>query len=263
MSTQKHKSQLDQAVSGIPSAFRTRLVRSYEEIKNNNLQGRFEATGLAAGKFCEIVLRLLQQIVTGKFTPFGTRIPNFIDECRRIESSPSTAAIESIRLTIPRCIVFLYTMRNKRGIGHVGGDVEANAIDSITIARLSDWTMCELIRIFHNLPLEEAQDLIDTLTTRNLPLIWKVGGKKRVLRQDLSARDQTLLLIYGEHASTVLAEDICSWVEYNQLSMFKRNVLRPLHRARLVEFDEETDSVYLSPTGIKEVETRILKKSAI
>lgn len=260
MSTRKHKSELEQAILGIPTAFRTRLVRSYEEIKNNNLQGRFEATGLAAGKFCEIILRLLQQIVTGKFTSFGTRIPNFLDECRRIESSPSTAAIESIRLTIPRCIAFLYTMRNKRGIGHIGGDVEANAIDSSTIAQLSDWTMCELIRIYHNLPLEEAQDLIDRLATRNIPLIWEIGGKKRVLKHGLSAHDQTLLLLYGEHSSVVLAEDICSWVEYNQLSMFKRNVLRPLHRARLVEFDEETDSVYLSPIGIREVESRILKK---
>jgi hypothetical protein len=48
-------------------------------------------------------------------------------------------------------------MRNKRGIGHVAGDVDANAIDIATMARTADWIVCELIRINHGLSLEEAQ----------------------------------------------------------------------------------------------------------
>jgi len=43
--------------------------------------------------------------------------------------------------------------------------------------------------------------------------------------------------------------------------MFKRNILRPLHKTRLIEFDEESALVYLSPTGIRDVEESILKKA--
>jgi hypothetical protein len=57
----------------------------------------------------------------------------------------------------------------------------------------------------------------------------------------------------------VLAEDLYSWVEYDQLRTYRRDVLWPLHNARLIEFDEENDAVHLSPTGAHEVETEILK----
>jgi len=41
--------------------------------------------------------------------------------------------------------------------------------------------------------------------------------------------------------------------------MFKKKVLTPLHKERLVEYDRETESVTISPLGIKEVEENILK----
>lgn len=258
MSTQKSDSPLAAALAGVPSQFRSRLISAYESVKRNHAEGRYESTGLAAGKFCEVVLRLLQHSVTGVSTPFGTRISNYPDECRKIIASSSTSAVESLRTIIPRALVFMYTMRSKRGIGHVGGDVEANQIDTATLARLADWVICELIRIHHGLSLEEAQDLVDALAMRTIPDIWEVSGKKRVLRQGLSASQQTLLLLYSEPTSFVLAEDLCEWVEYSQPSMFKRNVLRPLHKSRLIEFDEESAAVYLSPLGVREVERSVL-----
>jgi hypothetical protein len=150
-------------------------------------------------------------------------------------------------------------MRSKRGIGHVGGDVDANTIDIETMVRTADWIICELIRVYHSLSLEEAQDLLDSISVRQLPDIWEVNGKKRVPRPGLTAKQQTLFLLYHEPTSFVLAEDLYSWVEYDQLRTYRRDVLWPLHEARLIEFDEENDAVHLSPTGAYEVETKILK----
>lgn len=263
MSTPKPESPLEAALAGIPAQFRKRLIASYESLKREHAVARYEAAGLAAGKFCEISLRLLQHVVTGSSTAFGTKIPNFADECRKLVASPAGSAVESLRTVIPRALVFMYTMRSKRGIGHVGGDIEANRIDSATLARLADWTVCELVRVYHGLSLEEAQDLIDTLATRSLPDIWEVAGKKRVLREGLSASQQTLLLLYSELSSYVLAEDLCDWVEYSQPSMFKRNILRPLHKKRMIELDEDSSIVYISPTGVREVEQSILRATAV
>jgi len=95
--------------------------------------------------------------------------------------------------------------------------VEADVIDIATMARCADWIVCELIRINHGLSLEEAQDIVDSLAVRQLTTIWEVGGKKRVLKPGLSAKDQSLLLLYSCPDSSVAIEDLCEWVEYSNL----------------------------------------------
>jgi hypothetical protein len=52
----------------------------------------------------------------------------------------------------------------------------------------------------------------------------------------------------------VISEDLFSWVEYSDLSMFKKRVLAVLHRKRLIEYDRGSETVTISPLGIKEVE---------
>jgi len=52
-----------------------------------------------------------------------------------------------------------------------------------------------------------------------------------VLRPGLTAKQQTLFLLYHEPTSVVLAEDLYSWVEYDQLRTYRRDVLSPLHDA--------------------------------
>ena len=188
----------------------------------------------------------------------GTHIPNFADECQNLIKLPKTAGIESLRVIIPRALMFLYTLRGKRGIGHVGGDVEANEIDSATLVRVCDWIICELIRVYHQLSLEEAQDIVDAIYTRNLPDVWEVAGKKRVLKTGLSYKDATLLLAYSELGKGVLSEDLYTWTDHSSFGAYKRDVLNQLHKSRLIEYDTDDDIIYISPLGIREVETRIL-----
>jgi len=257
MSTPTPSPTLEQALANVPGKFRKKLIDSYLEIKRGLIEAKYDNVGLNAGKFCEIVIRLLQEQVFSKSTPFGEKIPNMADECRKLVTSPKTSAVESIRAIIPRAIIFIYTLRNKRGIGHVGGDVDANRIDAVTIARSTDWVICELIRVYHKLSLEEAQDIVDSLSVRDLPIIWEIAGKKRVLKDGLSAKQKVLLLLYSEPNSSVLTEDLCSWVEYSP-SMFTARVLSKLHSERLIEHDEDSELVYLSPKGAKLVEDNLL-----
>ena len=250
---------MELALANVPAQFRAKIVKAFLDVKKRLAEGNDESLGLAAGKFCESVLRLLQHEILNSSTPFGQKIPDFTVECRKLVASPKTAGSESLRTVMPRALVFVYTLRNKRGIGHVGGDVDANRIDAMTIARSCDWIVCELIRVYHKLSLEEAQDIVDSLAQRNMPDVWNVAGKKRVLRSGLSFKDQVLLLCYAGQETAVFAEDLFAWVEYSNQGVFKGKVLGALHKERLVEYDCESDLVTISPTGIKEVETRILK----
>lgn len=262
-STSPRSALLDAALAGVPDAkLRARLIEAYLDLKKAHLEARYDLAGLNAGKFCEVVLRISQQRVLGASTPLGKRIPNFADECRALVVSPTAAGPESIREIIPRALVFLYTVRNKRGIGHVGGDVDANRVDTMTMTQTADWVVCELIRLFHGLSLEEAQDIVDTLSTRQLPLIWEVGGKKRVLRTGLSAAEEVMLLLYADNQMAVLTEDLCAWVEYSNPSVFRKKVLQKLHTERLIEYDTDSELVHLSPKGVAKVESELLHADA-
>jgi hypothetical protein len=259
MSIKSPNPVLDTALAGIPKGFRTRLIKTYLELKKNALESRHDAAGVAVGKFCETALRFLQEKLLGTYTAFGVHIPNFADECRKLVNSPVGSGTDSERHVLPRALVFLYTMRNKRGIGHVGGDVDANSIDIAAMTRIADWIICELIRLYHGLSLEEAQDIVDGLAVRQLPAIWQVGGKKRVLMEGLAAKDQALLLLYSCADSSVFVDDLCGWIEYSNLAVFKGKVVGPLHKLRLLEFDKEIESITISPKGVVYVEEKLLK----
>ncbi len=252
---------LEAALADLPKVLQRRLVASYVELKSAWSSRQYDLCGLRAGKFCEVMIRVLQDRLTGSHTPFGQPLTNFAGLCRDLEKQPKSAGVESLRILIPRSLSFVYTLRNKRSIGHVGGDVDANEIDAATALRCVDWCLSELVRVIHTLSLEEAQELLDSIAEREVVTVWAVAGKKRVLKQGMSRTHQTLLLLYSEHETAVAAEDLASWIEAPRLADYRRDVLRPLHRRRFIEFDAETDTAVLSPTGAVEAEA-VLAASA-
>jgi hypothetical protein len=205
---------------------------------------------------------VLQNELTGTYTALGTKLGQFDQECLKLERLPKAAGVESLRVIIPRALNFLYTLRNKRGIGHEGGDVEANEIDAATAVRGADWCISELIRVVHSISLEEAQGLLDAIAEREVPQVWSVANARRVLDPSLNYREQTLLLLYTEQAP-VPVEDLFDWVEHPRMSNYRTHVLLPLHKSRLIEYDRETETAVLSPTGAERVDTEIVPKLRI
>jgi len=148
-----------------------------------------------------------------------------------------------------------------RGIGHEGGDIDANQIDASAAVRIADWCMCEIVRVYHALSLDEAQALCDAIGAREFPRVWQVFGKKRVLDTSLSYADQTLLLLYSDPSSAVPAEDLIEWTEHSNPAVFRRDVLTKLHMARHIEWDRETHMAIIGPKGIARVEASLLDSS--
>lgn len=263
MSTSSSDLTLEDALAGVPGAFRNRLIKAYKAVKQAHASGQHDSAGTRAGRFCEVSLRLLQDELTQSYIPFGTSIGNLEEECRKLGQTPKTAGPESLRIIIPRALVFLYTLRNKRGIGHEGGDVDANEIDSATCVRLADWCLCEFIRVYHSLSLEEAQAVLDAVAEREVPEVWTVAGKKRVLEPGMTYGDQVLRLLYSDPDTAVAVEDLVDWTDHPSAKDFRRQVLAPLHRKRFVEFDRDSQTVLLSPTGAAEAEDELVRKNAV
>jgi len=259
-STSGPEAQIRTALGDLPNDLREALLEQYAGLKRAYREGQFDVAGLRAGKFCEVMLRVLQHQLGVAAIPLTDRITNFTDNARQLEKLPAGSGPESLRVILPRAIEFLYTLRNKRAIGHVGGDVDANAVDAAEIAVGADWVLAELIRVVHSLPLKAAQQLVDALAQRDLPAVWRVGVIKRVLPK-LKYPDQVLLLLHSE-IGPLTFKQLLEWTEHSNVTLFRRDVVRRLHKARLVEFDASSETVTISPLGARRVESVLLPRLA-
>jgi hypothetical protein len=129
-------------------------------------------------------------------------------------------------------------------------------MDSKIVVEMAKWIMAELVRVFHNVDTYKATEIVEGLIERTLPVVWNVEGRRRVLQAGFSYKDQALLLLYSTN-SPVREVDLVSWVEHSNPSVFRRDVLRSAHRERLIEYDEDTRKVRISPTGIAYVEENL------
>ncbi len=234
----------------IPKPLVKRLFEAYREIKENFYLSRHEPAELNGGKLSEVVFRILENETTGKYTPLGTQVKNFQDKCRSFESF--TSVNDTIRFHIPRLLVAIYNIRNKRGVGHVGGDVIPNLADSILIATGADWIMAELLRLHYGCDLEQAQRWADGLVQRKLLLVYSVGDVKRVLNPGLNNQEKVLLFLATESPASVEDSVLRQWCEYSNLTVFIQTVLRKLHDKKLIEYDGKLCTIL--PTGIQVVE---------
>lgn len=154
----------------------------------------------------------------------------------------------------------LYDIRNNRGVGHAGADVDPNVMDATAVVHLSKWLVAELIRLLHGLPTDEATRIVENLMERESPWIWREGAKRRLLRTGLTWKEQTLALLLAEDGP-VLEVDLITWLEHPSAANLRKNVLRPMHKSRLIEYDSDVRTVQLLPPGVAAAE-RLLSENA-
>jgi hypothetical protein len=248
-------------LSAIPDGLRAPLISTYKEISANYVEHRWEPAELNGGKFCEIVYSIVHGKLSGMFPTSPSKPARMVDACKALEQvprDPSRTGDQSLRVLIPRVLPVLYEIRNNRGVGHVGGDVNPNFLDATAVYSMASWVVAELVRVFHGVSTELAQQAVDALIERKHPVIWEVGDVRRVLDPKMEKKDQTLLLLH-QKLGWVQDAELFKWVEYSALSDFRRYVLKPFHDKRLVEYDRETRRVQISPLGVEIVEKEILK----
>src|SRR6266404_6004785 len=224
-------------LGALPVGLRQPLLDCYGEIARNFAEHRWEPAELNGGKFCEVVYSIIEGAFDGNFPSVPSKPARMVDACRAIEGKPSNPNLQgdrSLRILIPRTLPVLYEIRNNRGVGHIRGDANPNYQDAVAVYQMASWVMAELIRIFHNVVLDEAQDTVNALVDRKHPIVWQVGDNKRVLDPALAKGDQTLLLLYST-GTWVDDNDVARWVEYKNLTQFRNSVLSPMHAGRLVE----------------------------
>ncbi|HXT65977.1 MAG TPA: hypothetical protein VN657_04230 [Nitrospiraceae bacterium] len=244
-------------LGGLPVGLKNELMAAYAEVLRNFRERRWEPAELNGGKLCEVVYSILKGYVEGKYPNQASKPKNMVDACRDLEKTTGNFS-RSVKIQVPRMLLALYEVRNNRGVGHVGGDVDPNHMDATCVLEMSKWVMSELVRIFHKVSTESATAAVDALVERTLPIVWKVGTNLRVLDTKMLMGNKVLVLLYHSRG-TVKEAELLQWVEHSNASVFRRDILRRAHKAKLVEYDPTNSTVEISPLGIEHVERILLK----
>jgi hypothetical protein len=242
----------------LPTSLREELLVAFNEIVTNYRERRWEPSELNGGKLCEITYTIIKGYVDNSYPATSSKPSNMVDACRSLEQASFTIP-RSVKIQIPRMLIALYEIRNNRGVGHAGGDINPNEMDATCVLYMSKWLVAELVRIYHNIDTETAESVVESIIERVSPVVWKVGDKLRVLDTTIKMKEKTLLLLH--QTSTPVQEQILvDWIEHSNPSAYRRDVLRPLHQDKLIEYDTETHLIHLSPKGVLYLENDILPK---
>lgn len=240
----------------LPSSLRDELLQAFSNITTNFREGKWEPSELNGGKLCEVIYSILEGYISGTFPNKSSKPANMFDACQALSKAPSSFP-RSVRIQIPRMLNTLYEIRNTRGVGHVGGDVDPNHMDATVVLYCSKWLLAELIRVFHNTDVTTATSTVESIIEKEIPIVWRVNDKKRVLNNKLTMKDKTLLLLYSENGP-VNEVDLASWVEHTNGAVYRRDILVAGHKAKLWEYDRKLKTITLSPVGIEHVEEELL-----
>ena len=220
----------------------------------NYRERRWEPAELNGGKLCEAVYTVIRGRIDGSYPPRAHGPRNMIDACRALEREQWHE--RSIKIQIPKMLIALYEIRNQRGVGHNGAEVNPNHMDAVAVVHMSKWLVAELVRVLHSLSTDEATKIIDALVEREVELVWSSGEIRRVLKPNLTLKQKALLLLLSQPGE-VWELDLLKWIEQPNLARFRRDVLRPAHKAKLIELDEQAGTIRLLPPGVEFAESLV------
>ncbi|WNZ25437.1 hypothetical protein HJG54_22995 [Leptolyngbya sp. NK1-12] len=247
------KSQIESALSAqLPKDIITELLNEYQHIKQQFFLRKFQPAELNAARFSECVLRLIEFLDTGNYTPFGKQL-NTQNIINRI--SNNTGLPEGVRFFIPQLTRVLLDIRNKRNVAHVGGEVNPNYSDSLLVSHSADWILIELIRNYHTNSIDEARKIVESINEAKIPVIVEVGSFVRVQNTKLKADQKTLLILYYKQPDKVSDADLIKWIKYSNASRYRTEILKVLDDEALIHY--ENGFCTLLPKGIIHVEKNI------
>jgi len=250
---QEIRQQLEQTFS---KDLLDKLFESYQLVNEHYYLGKHRPCCSEGGRFAEVALRMLQQVTTGKYIPLGKPIPKFSNEVLELEKADKDKFPESIRIQIPRTLQVIYDIRNKRDVGHVGGDVDANLSDATLSLFSCNWVLTEFLRIYYTSDITAAQNLVNSLVKIRIPLIQDFNGFLKLLKPDMKLPSKILALLYYRGSEGATVDELNKWFGYRILVGHMNITLDRLEHEKAF-IHRRNEHCFITDTGRKYVEKDI------
>ncbi|MDO8494589.1 MAG: hypothetical protein Q7S68_04555 [Deltaproteobacteria bacterium] len=233
----------------IPDDLEKRLFEEYTEIKRRHQLNDCGPSQLNGGRFAEAVLRIFQHLLGAAVTAFGEDIPA-TEKTKIINKVTSDSHIdEHIRQKVTALTKLLLDFRNNRDVAHLGG-FSANKIDASFVLSCANWIVAELIRVYGNYSMDEAQEIIHKIAIPNYPVIFCVEEEEFIARDDLSVKQEVLILLSKQKRSS---DFLFSKTKDRNRSRFNKTLASMTAK----KFIALKDGFYhLLPNGIKEIQEK-------
>ncbi len=237
----------------VPKELQEALVKEYREIKKRFALGDWGPGELKGGRFAEVILRIFQHLLGDSPTPFGDQISPSNKESilNRIKTDPNID--EHVRQKITSLTRLLLDFRNNRDSAHLGR-FNANRMDAFFVMSVANWVMAELIRVFGDCPMEEAEAIVASITVKELPVIFEREGEQFIAKLGLSAKEEVLILLYRNEGGLDF-DFLFSKTKDQNKTRFERT-LDKMRKEKLIEVKD--GKFFLMPRGIEAVEEKNL-----
>lgn len=233
-----------------------RLFESYQLVNEHYYLGKHRPCSFEGGRFAEVALRMLQQIITGKYIPLGDSITKFSNEVLKLGNADSSKFPQSLRIQIPRTLQVIYDIRNKRDVGHVGGDVDSNFTDATLSLVCCNWVMTEFIRIYYTSDITTAQNLVNSLVKIRIPLIQDFNGFLKILKPELKLPEKVLAFLYYRGSEGATVKELNHWLS-NRIQTGHMNLTLGKLEHEKAYVHREGDRYFITDTGRRFVEENI------
>ncbi len=229
------------------------ILDSYKEVERNYFTKSWKTSELDAGHFVEAVRRFLSFKLVGQYIPIGKTLPSLNDvEIKKILAEKGN---DSYRMHIPRVLVVINGIRNKRGVGHLA-KLNPNHLDATLIMANVKWVIAELVRLNSQLDASETVKIVDHIVERHVEGMWEEHDITRILVDGLNIKEKIIFLLFSTDHN--LDDKLFEIIEYSNKSYFKK-ILKQLHKERLIEYKSDGTCV-ISPKGVLYAEKIILEK---
>lgn len=212
------------------------LLEAHSEAKRNFYLGGLRLSAVEGGRFCEAAFRLLEyETRNKKFTPLTRSLPSTDKLILDLSNLDGSKYNDSIRLHIPRSLRLVYDIRNKRDTAHLGDGIDPNLQDATLVIGVLDWVLAEFIRLYHDVPANEASKIVDGIVKRVAPVVQDFGGFLKILNPKLQVSEHCAVLLYqrGEDGAT-----------YDELDKWARPKMRANLRRTLDALVEKKDHAH-------------------
>jgi len=236
----------DNLVKYIDPTLVDEMLKDFVDIRRHYISGDHRSTLVKSGTFSETVARILTYLSEGKI--ISAKEVKISELEKRLSY---TNLHPSLKTIIPRILITIYKLRSARGGAHQSDEVSPNYIDATYVYTCCNWIVCELLRLYHDSDIDKVYKLINSIIKLEIPLLEEIDGETIILKDELTIRDQILILLRSKYSERIPVDVIKKAVKTKNPRSIT-NELNRMVKSKLLHRNEE--GVVLTSKGLKEAE---------